>query len=273
MLTVTFHGTRGSFPQNGPEFSIFGGSTSCVSLHTSKHLYVIDAGTGFGKLSPLIKQQKYTDIHLFLSHLHMDHIAGLPSLSQAWDPSHRLHLYTPDEVTNPFGGTPTILNNHFSPPYFPVPWSQFPIQQAYHPFSMGESINPTPECQVQTIPLNHPGEACGYAFHINDRKIVYLSDTNHTNGSFDEFIPFTQDADLLIYDATFNTPEHNLHPHFGHSTWEAACELASLTHTKTLALYHHNYGTTDATLLEREKQAQHHFPNTFAARCGQSLIF
>lgn len=270
-LSITFHGTRGSFPQGGPEYNTFGGNTSCVSLITQNNIYVIDAGTGLGKLAPLIQEHFASELHLFLSHLHMDHIAGLPSLQQMWNKNFRFHLYTAKEIMAPYGSLEKILNTYYTPPYFPIVWSEFPSQKTYHPFDMEATLHPTSECTVETIALNHPGGSCGYAFSIDNKKIVYLSDTNHTNGAYEKFLPFISKADLLIYDSTFNEDEHAHFPHFGHSTWEIACDLALKSNVKSLALYHHDYNQTDVELLSREEQAKLIFPNSFFARCNQKL--
>ena len=83
-IDVNFWGTRGSYPQCGEEYQEFGGHTSCVSLQANGSLFIIDGGSGLGKLSTSIGDQKIKKAHVFLSHLHMDHICGFPAFYPFW---------------------------------------------------------------------------------------------------------------------------------------------------------------------------------------------
>lgn len=271
-INVTFLGTRGSYPQCGDNYREFGGHTSCISLQTGDNLYIIDAGSGLGKLAPLVQEKNLKKAHLFLSHLHMDHICGIPSFRPLWNQDFEVHVYCANEVSGAFGGASAALNTYFSPPYFPVSWKDFPAKQIHLDFNIGESLSPERGCKVETILLNHPGGACGYRFILEGKSIVYLSDTNHTDGIFESLVSFSQGADLVIYDSTFDTCQHKKFPHYGHSTWEKACELAIESRCKRLALHHHDYDKTDTELQDVERQSQERFAGAFAARCGQKVV-
>ena len=57
VMSVTFHGVRGSTPCHGDEVARYGGNTSCVSVHVPGHDPVLfDMGTGmryFGMRQPV----------------------------------------------------------------------------------------------------------------------------------------------------------------------------------------------------------------------------
>ena len=78
-MKVTFHGVRGSTPCHGEEIARYGGNTSCVSLDIPGHDPILfDLGTGlryFGQELPVDEPFRGTCL---LSHLHWDHIQGLP---------------------------------------------------------------------------------------------------------------------------------------------------------------------------------------------------
>ena len=74
-MIVRLHGTRGSLASARPETSRYGGNTSCVSVWPSGGgLIVLDAGSGIRHLADPGGLDR---IDILLTHLHMDHIAGL----------------------------------------------------------------------------------------------------------------------------------------------------------------------------------------------------
>ena len=81
MLNVTFHGVRGSTPCHGPETAKYGGNTSCVAVQAEgQRPLLLDMGTGlryFGK-NFLATSPTPLDAVALVTHLHWDHIQGLP---------------------------------------------------------------------------------------------------------------------------------------------------------------------------------------------------
>ena len=82
-MRVTFCGTRGSTPAPGLDFIRFGGHTSCVALShddgasPSRPTLLLDAGTGLRRLPELLGDRPFRGTVL-LTHLHWDHVQGLP---------------------------------------------------------------------------------------------------------------------------------------------------------------------------------------------------
>lgn len=276
-IDINFWGTRGSFFKNGPECHEFGGHTSCISIHHADNLYIIDGGSGLGNLGILLEEKHFKDnpttpltAHFFLSHLHLDHICGLANFRPVWHENFKGNFYC--GIAHEYQGLKMALDRFYTPPFFPIPWSEFPCQKKHYDFTIGSILNPTPTCSVETILLNHPGDGSGFAFHLNGRKIVYLCDTSHADGFFDRFVTFAKQADLLIYDASYCADEFKVVRHFGHSTWEKACELAAKANVGQLALTHHDFLKDDECLRKIEQEAQQRFPTAFAARCNQKII-
>lgn len=56
------------------------GNTASLLIETKKFNLIIDTGYGIGKLDQYIDYRKTT--HLFISHLHLDHIVGLHTLAK-----------------------------------------------------------------------------------------------------------------------------------------------------------------------------------------------
>ena len=80
-MKIRFWGVRGSIPAPGPETNRYGGNTSCVSVHTSKGLIIIDMGTGLMHLGNTLMGAEFGKgkgrATILLSHTHWDHIQGL----------------------------------------------------------------------------------------------------------------------------------------------------------------------------------------------------
>jgi phosphoribosyl 1,2-cyclic phosphodiesterase len=119
-MQVTFWGTRGSLASPGPDTVRYGGNTSCVAVQLiDSTLLIFDAGTGIRRLgNMLLTQQEIMPVHLFLSHMHEDHIQGLPFFAPAYFPGTELTILGPEH------GHLTlekIVTGKMRSPYFPVP--------------------------------------------------------------------------------------------------------------------------------------------------------
>ncbi|MDP2193861.1 MAG: MBL fold metallo-hydrolase, partial [Alphaproteobacteria bacterium] len=90
-LTVTFLGVRGTAPCCGPEYQVYGGHTSCVLIQAGSDIIIFDAGSGIMNAHKFIKEKPKT-VHLFLSHVHLDHIMGLSSFKYIWDQNVTVHI-------------------------------------------------------------------------------------------------------------------------------------------------------------------------------------
>ena len=76
---VTFHGVRGSTPCDGEEVARYGGNTSCVSVDIPGHdPLLFDLGTGLRYYGMAYKSSEPFRGSCLLTHLHWDHIQGLP---------------------------------------------------------------------------------------------------------------------------------------------------------------------------------------------------
>ena len=77
-LRIKFWGVRGSYPTPGAGTVRYGGNTSCVEIHAGDRIIVLDAGTGIIPLGHELAGSRISEVVLLFSHLHHDHIQGLP---------------------------------------------------------------------------------------------------------------------------------------------------------------------------------------------------
>ena len=95
-IKLSFHGVRGSTPCAGDQYERYGGNTSCVSLEADGHDPIIfDMGTGLRPCGQTLAADGPFHGTVLLSHLHWDHIQGLPFFGPISEPDAVLDVYGP----------------------------------------------------------------------------------------------------------------------------------------------------------------------------------
>ena len=235
----------------------FGGNSSCVELSSEGAPRVLcDMGSGAraAGLSALRELAgKPGEFHVFMSHLHWDHIMGFPFFAPAYIPGHTIRIY----------GCHEELEHAFrlqqSPPCFPVDFSvmaariEFQRLEAGRPYELA-GYRVTPKLQ------SHGGDSYGYRFERSDKILIYSTDSEHKLDDMHEtqsFIDFFRNADLVIFDAMYSLADAvSVKEDWGHSNNVTGVELCQLARAKHLVLYHHEPAYDDATIerLWRETQ-------------------
>lgn len=270
-MNVTFWGVRGSTPGCNMNQQAVGGHTSCVSLECDQGFIIIDGGSGLVNLGDWLLTSRHRLLHIFMSHVHLDHVLGLPFFKPFWHDDFTIHLYA-----GPLCESPSLQHffKHilFKHPLFPVIHDNLKASIHFHTVGLENSLKDVP-LSVDTISLNHPGGALGYRFSHNNISMSYLSDMEHTTPTPDaDLIKFVHKTDLIIYDATYTDEEYEKFKGWGHSTWQEGIKLAQLSQSKQVAFFHHAPHHTDDDLNHIEKCAKHIFPSSFVARQGLKVI-
>lgn len=192
--------------------------TSCVMLPEVGVLF--DAGTGFFRVPQRLETK---EVHIFLSHAHLDHVAGLtfflPSL-----------LDGDVERARVYGTNPTLraVQEHL------LAEPLFPIRPGYE-FVELQPETPIPQDGLLTHrPLEHPGGSTGYKIVWPDCSLAYITDTT-ADGSYLEFV---RGVDLLIHEC--NSPDDMSYwaKQTGHSNTTPVAQLARDAGVGRLLLVH-----------------------------------
>ncbi len=270
-LSLKFWGVRGSLPVQGPEFDEFGGNSPCVEVRCGGRLFIVDGGTGLAKLGTDLGDAPPAEIDILLSHLHLDHVSGLPFFKPALMPGRVVRIY----CGNLRGlSAEQALDRLFSPPLFPITLSQLPSCVQHKGFKAGADLDLGQAVIVRTIPLNHPGGATGYRFDHRGRAICYISDIEHSDPwPPPDLTEFIRGADLMIYDGMFSETEYIRCHGWGHSTWQKGVALAQAGGVEQLAIFHLHPQHDDAYLNKVEIEIKRIMPGAFVAHEGQSLSF
>ncbi len=271
MFEITFWGVRGSIPCCGPQYNEYGGHTCCVSVQIDDHLIILDAGTGIVPLGEWVTKQNISKATLLLSHVHFDHIIGLPFFGPLWNPKFSLDIFAGNLKQE--GGVQAFFRKNMTHPLFPGSLIDMArADLALHDVVAGDSIDIVPSLKIHTLPLNHPGGATGYRLEYKDKSFCYITDTEHMIGNHDvQLQRFIQGTDCLVYDAMYTDEQHKEKIGWGHSTWQEAVYLAKNSDVKQLVVYHHNHAHTDAEMQKIEAQVQKSFKQGLVAKQGMTL--
>ena len=247
-VIVIFHGVRGSTPAQTSGNEAYGGNTSCVALDIEgAPPIVLDLGTGLRSFGATVPKDEPFEGVVLLSHLHWDHVQGLPFFGPALRAGSSLEIYGPSPDDCSLG---EAFDRLIRPPYFPITLGDFEGNFAFHHVESGELHFGSAVVKVAEVP--HLGPTNGYRVEAHGVVVVYLSDHQ---GPIDgpptisaEVRELCQDADLLIHDAQYTDEEFADRAHWGHCTFDYAVHVASECRVRRLALYHHDPAHDDATL-------------------------
>lgn len=238
------------------ERGTYGSNTSCVEIIDTKLLtkenpefIICDSGSGIRDFGNRIMSAdiKNATFHLFISHLHWDHIQGFPFFVPAYISTNKVRIY----------GCHPKLQEAFelqqSPTFFPLPLKDMPADISFRNLEVGKEIE-IAGFKINTIKQNHPGDSYGYSFQKYGKKIIYSTDSEHdelSEKSDYPFLKFYKNADVLIFDAQYILLQNmDFKKSWGHSSSLIGVELSLKSGVKKLVLFHHE-PTYEDEMLEK----------------------
>jgi len=246
-VRLRFCGVRGSTPAPGAEFVEVGGHTSCVAVladHDDRPRLVLDAGTGIRAVTPMFGGDAFVGT-ILLSHLHWDHVQGLPFFAAGDHPDAAVRLLIPDGGE----GAAAVLGRAMSPPHFPIGPGGLRGRWRFDVIDEGAVVLEGFAVTAREIP-HKGGRTFGYRVGDGDGVFAYLPDHLPAACGPDRraALLLAEGADVLVHDAQFVAAETDLAGAFGHATVEQAVALAEQAGVGELVLFHHSPARTDAQL-------------------------
>ena len=243
---LKFWGTRGSCPVSGKEYLEFGGNTACLELQYKDTHIIFDAGTGIRPLGKTLKGKR--NIHLFLSHLHLDHLTGLPF----FDPLYRDNVHI--TIWAPLGPERTckaVIQDLLSREFFPVHLDEVHAELEFRtiyeetPVTIGD-------ISIDFHHTKHPGLT--YCFKIKTPKqtISYITDNEIDINQQHSFMNFHKNVDLFIHEAQYTEKEYKDKKGWGHSSLPQVFEMIQKVEPKKWCVTHYDPTHTDDDLREMQ---------------------
>ncbi|HVM12288.1 MAG TPA: MBL fold metallo-hydrolase [Actinomycetota bacterium] len=260
-------GSRGSLAAPGPETVRYGGNTSCVEVRLANDtLLILDAGTGIRPLGVALGADVPRRIHLFLSHLHLDHLQGLPFFGPLWNPDVEIHIWGPPSPTRTLEQS---IARYLSPPLFPVHLQDVPCRLRFHDARGDLGIE---EAVVRAMPVSHQGPTVGIRIESEGRILAYIPD--HEPGLAVDLRAVepawisghgvARGADVLIHDSQYTEDEYLRKVGWGHSSLDHVVQFARIADVGQLVMFHHDPLHTDDELermLDRARELWGERPN------------
>lgn len=227
----------------------YGGNSSCVELITGADEHIIfDLGSGARPLGQdkLARHGAASQTyHIFLSHLHWDHLMGFPFFGPAYVPGNRLVIHGCHNRLE------EAVRLQMTPLGFPVAFEQMGATIEFHVMTPGEAYA-IAGLEITAKAQRHGGDSYAYRFSAQGRSAVYATDSEHHPGDRAEIeacAAFFSGADLVIFDAMYSLADAmSVKADWGHSSNIMAVELCQAAGARRVALYHHEPVHDDATL-------------------------
>lgn len=228
----------------------YGGDTSSTELITGEgDLVVLDAGSGIRNLGNHIEHH-HQRVNILLSHLHMDHVQGLPFFRPLLDPDVETHIWGPVSTTRDLRSR---ISRYLSPPLFPVRIRDLP-NVTFH--DVTPSTFTIGSLQIRADLIAHPGSTLGYRIEEGERSIAYLSDHEPALGS--DGVPTSPEwtsgydlasgTDVLIHDAQYTDDEYARRVGWGHTSVSQLGAFARMAAAQRLVTFHHDPAHSDTDL-------------------------
>ena len=276
MMRVTFLGVRGSFPCPSPINRRYGGNTSAVALHLDGEAPILlDLGTGLPQFDTSAGRVDGGPFRAsaLVTHLHLDHIQGLPFFPPAHDRGTELDVYGPRQNERSLHDAFALL---VDPPFFPLPIDEILGEIRFHEvcndeFAIGEAT-------VTVRPVPHLGPTVGYRIHSRGGTLAYISDHQAPRGldHVDEAVlELCDGVDLLIHEGQYTAQEFQAKADWGHCTIDYAIRVATEAGARRLCLFHHDPWRSDddldALVAESKKALRGATDEVVAAAEGMTL--
>lgn len=254
MLTVRLYlcGVRGSSPTSGADFAI-GGHTSCVAVaHDGESpRLVLDGGTGLRILTQILHGRPFRGT-IMLSHLHWDHMMGLPFFASGDHPDSEVRLLLPEQGE----GAEALLGRAMSPPSFPITPSQLRGSWRFETYGAEELAIEGFDVIARDIP--HAGgrtmglrvaDSTGTIAYMPDHAPHQLGPGEHGVGALHrDACELADGVDVLIHDAQYTSDELADRFTWGHAAADYPVELAEHCGAGRVLLFHHDPSRTDRDL-------------------------
>ncbi len=252
----------------------FGGNTTCVEVRCGSLLIILDMGTGIRELGlsllPQVFQRKGFDCVILQSHVHWDHIQGVPFWAE-------LYMGETKGFHNNscfYGGKEwdksleEVLRGQMDQPVFPIDFgeiTQTGMKMQFETVYDGkvlELITPEKEkVHVLVKKLNHPQETFGYRIEYKGEVFTFCTDHEPYAALDPNLVTLARGADVFVTDCQYTYHGYCGHGGvsklgWGHSYPEYIAEVVREAKPRVVITTHHDPQADDELVMEIARKVQ-----------------
>jgi phosphoribosyl 1,2-cyclic phosphodiesterase len=229
----------------------YGGNTACVAVEVGDDPPIVfDLGTGLRPFGHDLEARHGGDAAIemtaFLTHLHWDHIIGLPFCTPLLREGGRMDVFGPPQEG---GSLHDIIDRVVKPPFFPVQVKELRGTIAFH--EVADDVVAVGGAKVRVRRVPHVGTTLGFRIEADGASVAFVSDHQApaaASGVAPAVLELCDGADLVIHDAQYTEAEYLAKSTWGHSTVSYSVHVAAEAGGRQLALFHHDPQHTDDDL-------------------------
>jgi ribonuclease BN (tRNA processing enzyme) len=235
----------------------YGGHTSCVAIArdgADVPTLLLDCGTGVRAVTGALRDAPFRGT-ILLTHLHWDHVLGLPFFAAAERDGAHTRVLLP--VQQDGASARDALAGAMSPPHFPIGPDDLRGAWSFDTLAAGEWQGEGFTVLAREVP-HKGGRTFGYRVSDGHSTLTYIPDHGPTllgpgpdgHGELHEAaLELCAGADMLVHDAQLlSDAELDAQGSFGHACADYAVALAQRAGVRRVVLFHHRFDRSDKEL-------------------------
>jgi phosphoribosyl 1,2-cyclic phosphodiesterase len=217
----------------------YGGNTSCTEVGSDDDCILIDMGSGIRDFGSRALQRGVTEYHIFMTHMHWDHIIGMPFFTPIYAANCKVNIY------HVHRNAPEFIKINFNGVNFPLKWEQLSAKIEFHQLKLYEETRCGSKQQmiVRPFSLDHPGGSFGYRVDCDRHSVAIGVDGEYKRLTREELgrdLEFYQGLDVLVFDGQYEMSELASRFDWGHCSPNIGVDLAMREGIRCLVFTHHD---------------------------------